>query len=144
MIMQYVKGNLFDHLEPNIIIPHVCNNKGGWGSGFVVPLGQKFPEAKTYYRQFIAEYDLGTNQYIQCGNVTVCNMIAQTLGGKRPLYYNKLAECMDNLAFYCRAQRIKKIFAPKFGSGLSGGNWDFVSELIIDCWSEFDVTIFYL
>jgi hypothetical protein len=38
------------------------------------------------------------------------------------------------------------IICPKFGSGLAGGKWDFIEELIIDCWCKqsIDVTVCYL
>jgi len=35
-----------------------------------------------------------------------------------------------------------QIHAPKFGCGLAGGNWNFVSELIRDIWSNIPVFIY--
>ncbi len=54
MKINYVEGDLFaaiDGLE-NIIIPHCCNNKHGFGAGFVVPLGRKFPIVKKLYLEW--------------------------------------------------------------------------------------------
>ena len=34
------------------IIPHVCNDIGGWGKGFVLALSKKWPEPEEYYRKF--------------------------------------------------------------------------------------------
>jgi hypothetical protein len=35
-----------------------------------------------------------------------------------------------------------QIHAPKFGCGLAGGNWNFISELINDIWGKFFVTVY--
>jgi hypothetical protein len=35
-----------------------------------------------------------------------------------------------------------EIHAPKFGSGLAGGNWNFISDLIEDIWSKHTVYIY--
>ena len=43
--MQYKIGNLFDHefaFNERVMIPHIVNNIGKWGSGFVIPLGKTF------------------------------------------------------------------------------------------------------
>ena len=34
------------------IIAHVCNDVGGWGSGFVVPLGKTWPQTENRYRSW--------------------------------------------------------------------------------------------
>jgi hypothetical protein len=35
-----------------------------------------------------------------------------------------------------------EIHAPKFGSGLAGGNWNFISDLIEDIWGKYNVFIY--
>ena len=51
------KMDWFDNI-PNgeVIIPHICNNVGGWGAGFVVPLGRHYPDAKKSYKN-LKNYD---------------------------------------------------------------------------------------
>lgn len=62
-------------------------------------------------------------------------MIAQTLWTERPLYYNHLVCCMERVCdLITKRNDNTKICCPKFGSGLSGGNWEFVKLLIEDCW----------
>jgi hypothetical protein len=36
-----------------------------------------------------------------------------------------------------------QIHAPKFGSGLAGGNWAFIQELIKDIWNNYSVFIYH-
>lgn len=149
--INYIEGDLFGDAQKTsqdtkIIIPHVCNDKACWGSGFVVPLGKHFPEARESYLD--SEMTLGTVDFVQTKNpnIVVANMIAQTLGGYRPLYYNALAKCMDAVKAYMDAQKIETIIAPAFGSGLAGGDWNVIKELINDCWGEYDlgISIYYL
>ena len=156
--LKYVEGDLFEYVDKcdtPIIIPHVCNNQGVWGAGFVVPLGKKYPLAKTIYlrNHLLGQLDLGSVDFIEVSdNIMVANMIAQTLGGSRPLYYNDLAYCMDTIIGTKDDEfdkdtkgRFQKIVCPMFGSGLAGGDWNFIEKLIEDCWIRegWDVTVCY-
>jgi hypothetical protein len=160
------KGDLFDYVGKNpnkvIYIPHVVNSYGAWGAGFVLAVSKYYKDAESRYRK-VAEHKslkLGRTHYIPCKNhndlsvsyrnVIICNMCAQELGGKRPLYYNHLATCMDDVANFILSSEdktvINEIMCPKFGSALAGGNWEFIKELIHDCWVRRGLTVkvFYL
>lgn len=178
MQIQYKSGDLFEDL-PNVVgpedvqvvmIPHVCNNVGAWGAGFVVPLGKRFPDVEKAYHDWhnyntdISSYEverashtndgrfkLGNTQFVHVvkddfPKVSVANMIAQHMGGTRPLHYNALSRCMDDVATFSKSLNIEQIVCPMFGSGLAGGNWDFIEDLIVDCWlrKEMKVTVYYL
>jgi len=141
--LEYVKCDLFKYIKTinkPTIIAHVCNNRGKWGAGFVIPLEKNYPKAKEKYIKYYYCYGLGETQLVQVEkDIAVANMIAQTLGGKRPLYYNHLSSCMDRVAEIISADEI--IICPKFGSGLAGGNWNFIEELIQDCWIRRDIEV---
>lgn len=145
--MKYVEGDLFaDVVEetPNTIIAHICNNKKAWGKGFVVPLAEAYPASREAYMA-LRELELGYVQFVNVAeNVKVANMVAQTLGGSRPLFYNHLARCMDRVADECKGGW--RIACPMFGSGLASGNWLFIEQLIEDCWERrgVEVTVYYL
>jgi hypothetical protein len=157
-----IQGDLFSAIaqmpDKNIIIPHVTNDQGGWGSGFVLPLAKNFPLAEHAYRTQ-PYYMMGEVDFvpIRDGEVItryVVNMCAQTLGGRntgeRDLKYQKLAECMERVATFWKGLKAEgeswEIVCPKFGSGLAGGNWEFIKELIDDCWLKrgINVTVYYL
>ncbi len=97
-----------------------------------------------------ATQTLGKTQTVQLEpHLFLVHMCAQTLGGIRPLYYNHLASCMNavtEVVEWIENTHPVRICAPAFGSGLAGGNWMFIKELIKDCWlsKDFDVTIYYL
>lgn len=165
MIKFEKQGDLFADLEkaksPWIIIPHVCNNIGGWGRGFVLAVEKHFPHAKELYLSK-TEYVLGTGQI--CESIPtanriywVYNMIAQNgvcgENNKRPLHYGYLANCMSHLVTEIHYARNKLahyptskpiIVCPRFGSDLAGGNFDVIREMIDVIWSDFDTYIYYL
>lgn len=53
MKIEYIVGDATAPVTPmnadNLIIAHCCNDVGAWGSGFVVPLGNKYPNVKYLY-----------------------------------------------------------------------------------------------
>jgi hypothetical protein len=130
--LEYKVGNLFE-LMPTTgpktkVIAHVCNDIGGWGSGFVIPLARQYPEAEKQYRDWWHQsfsqnqtFELGNlglvsvqapdfeNEKTVNGHIYVANMIAQqgtiatpargrTHVDLTPLRYWALACCMKKLA----------------------------------------------
>lgn len=146
----YRKGDLFEGIKSfknKIVIPHVVNIRNKMGSGFVIPLAKHFPEAKASYHSFCARFDepadlFGRVDLAECSEtIKVANMFAQDLGGNRPLQYNYLSQCMEFVAhrtYFSEAT----IVAPKFGAGLAGGNWNFIHDLIYDCWIRRGIPVF--
>lgn len=177
----YVEGDLFDGTtgDETIFIVHVCNDQGRFGAGFVLPLAKAYPVAKQSYLAwagmeqkpiefpncavFTPQFELGQVQLVKVQEegptIYVANMVAQTLGGKRPVFYNHMARCMDTVAWAVQGKSVAgtsnplfvhepqgRIICPLFGSALAGGDWAFVEKLIMDCWVRqgIDVTAFYL
>lgn len=162
MKINYINGDLFDNIpETPTIIAHVCNDKSGFSAGFVNPLSSRYPVARLAYMSMFNKADMpegvihqptfphmGNVQLVKLEeNLFLANMIAQTLGGDRPLYYNHLSLCMDKVKDMCSYRHQEfSVIAPMFGSALAGGNWLFIEELIKDCWLRegIDVTVCYL
>jgi len=155
-MIKYVIGDLFDHIPQNkqIIICHITNNIGAWGSGFVVPLGQCFPEARRQYLLFPQQ--LGETQFVKCGNVIVANMCAQSgimshstgdreYVNEKPIRYAALANCLIQVKDYAmkKCDLDVEIYAPAFGSDRAGGDWYIISELLNEI-INYNVTIFSL
>lgn len=163
----YVEGDLFANLKgcmetTLVMLPHVCNDRGAWGKGFVVPLGEAFPESRKAYIDWHrgvthpshiqrGQFGLGKTQFVNARDyprLIVCNMVAQTgTGGKRPLRYNALVNCMDEVAEMAKTfGSHAAIHCPLFGSDLAGGDWNFIERLIEDCWLRpgIPVTVHYL
>jgi len=155
-MIKYITGDLFKLLpydEPqNKFIPHICNDIGLWGKGFVVPLARKWPQTKKDYLQWYKEdvlSELGDIQPIKTEkNIYVMNMIAQhetILTHPKPIRYAALVKCMEKVVM-CGKPDATEIHAPMFGSALSGGNWTFIEELIEEIWvnNGIPVTVYQL
>ena len=148
--VQYKVGDLFDFCESkgeaNAIL-HVNNDKGGWGSGFVVPLGHHYPGSERQYRKWSQSmhdpsykgpaFRLGNMLPVTCpardpnaSPVVVCNMVAQAGFGtkRRPraLRYDALASCLQQVVRMIRKHAnglSVNIHCPALGAGLAGGDW---------------------
>lgn len=141
----------------SVIIPHVCNNINLFSAGFAAHVAQRFPVAKDNFHLLGKTAKLGQVQHILVyqnkkydHNIYVSNMIAQngvySDKNKRPLNYAALCYCMNDVKNFAlklkqNTESTIQIHAPKFGSGLAGGNWDFICDLIEDIWSNIDVYI---
>lgn len=146
-----------------VFIPHVCNNIDLFGAGFAESITNKYPEVKENYhmlgKNFLRQ-NLGHSQIIKIKednkykhSLYVVNMIAQngirSSSNNRPLNYAALVKSMVQLSQfihintgYSKQTETVEIHAPKFGSGLAGGNWNFISDLINDIWGKYTVYIY--
>ena len=122
----------------NKLVAHVCNNKGGWGAGFILALSAKWTQPEEEYRRAFQSgqfHSLGDIQVCNTDDpeITVVNMIAQN--GFRseensvPLSYEALNICMKKLS--CFADSVKaSIHMPRIGCGLAGGDREKVEAII--------------
>lgn len=141
-----------------VIIPHVCNNVNAFGAGFADAVARKFPIVKENFH-LLRQPTIGQNQNISVINnkeygheLIVVNMICQNglIGPKnyRPLNYGALSVCMYGVKNLVRSMNRQsdtnpvEIHAPKFGSGLAGGDWNFIEQLIHDIWLDSPVYIY--
>lgn len=153
-MITYKVGDLFENINSvknKIIIPHIVNNNKKWGSGFVVPLGNKWPIAKETYLN-APDLFLGETQFVKVSDsdntIWVANMIAQNglIGpmNPKPIKYSALIKCMQKVADTVVKNNYTEIYAPMFGSQRAGGNWELIEELINEIWKDIPVTIFKL
>lgn len=160
-----LNNNLFDitskiiasNDEICIIVPHVCNNVNAFGSGFAEMVSRVYPSVKANFH-VNGPQKLGHTQFITAdvkknNKIIIANMIAQNgllnPKNKRPLHYPSLVKCMYDVGSYAKKIATEtdlkvQIHAPKFGSGLAGGNWLFISDLIDDIWNNQEVFVYYL
>lgn len=142
-----------------VIVPHVCNNINGFGAGFAGQIAQYFPDVKENFHMLGNKPKLGKTQFVVSQtnstykhSIVFANMIAQngiiSKNNPRPINYAALVYCMMEIKSYMKIfeknnDNLKiEIHAPKFGSGLAGGNWNFISNLIDDIWGDSTVFIY--
>jgi hypothetical protein len=152
-----------DNMGATVFIPHVCNNIDLFDAGFAGQIAHLYPEIKANYHMLGKSFlknNLGHSQIIKVyeqpkykHKLYFVNMIAQNgiknLNNPRPLNYAALVRSMIQLSQYIHSNTgfLKKnenieIHAPKFGSGLAGGNWSFISDVIEDIWGKYNVFIY--
>ena len=173
MKINYLTGDMFELVKLNagVVIPHVCNDIGAWGAGFVMalskhwPVDQKEQSPECMYREWFAAepdsnegavlhssglppFELGQVQHVVTPTgATVVNMIGQrgtvSEDNPRPVKYAALVDCMRKVA---ESSQGCEIHAPKFGAGLAGGDWHVIEALIEELWCEpgIPVTVYSL
>jgi hypothetical protein len=140
-------------------VPHVCNDIGGYGSGFVAALNKRWNAPKDNYKLWHSKkfytlkdnskvnFELGQVQFVGVEPRTViCNMIAQHLMGSDEnggpcIRYLALAQAMNRVKNIMQKVGFGEIHAPQFGAGLAGGRWDFIEALIIEIWCNNDIPV---
>jgi O-acetyl-ADP-ribose deacetylase (regulator of RNase III) len=159
MNIKYVIGDATRPIgEGEKLILHIVNDKNKWGAGFVLSLSKRWDAPEKVYRAE-KNYVLGNVQIVQVeDDITVINMIAQH--GLRsvniysnpidmnistsipPIRYDALKTCLEKVNKYA-IQTGATIHAPRFGAGLSGGNWNIIEQIIKETLTV-DVTIYDL
>jgi O-acetyl-ADP-ribose deacetylase (regulator of RNase III) len=139
-MVTYVKG---DATKPQgdgrKIIAHVCNDKGGWGAGFVLALNRLSYKPQKLYREWYArkrDYFLplgGTQTVYLNDELYVFNMVAQhgTVSklNPQPLSYEALEIALERLAELA-IELGASVHMPRIGAGLAGGDWNVIESII--------------
>ncbi len=139
-MIKFVKGDATKPVgDADIkVITHICNDRGGWGAGFVLALSNRYPKAEEEYRAS-DKYELGSIQLVNVDtNIFVCNMIAQKgyigADNPHPIQYDALATCLKKL--FILLADTTTLHMPRIGCGLAGGKWEKVEEVINKAHSE--------
>lgn len=148
--LNFIKG---DATSPQAagpkLIAHICNDKGGWGKGFVVAISKRWPEPEAAYREWHknrveTDFGLGAVQFVQVrADIWVANMIGQhgmAGGATPPIRYEAVEQCLEKVAE--KAVELKaSVHMPRIGCGLAGGKWEKIEPIIVATLSERDVEV---
>lgn len=137
-----------------VILAHGENNIGLHGAGFAKFLTKEYPEnGKKFENDCRKGYvKLGDVSWYQKDNLTIANCITQNGIRNRnnpvPFSYKAFRESMEKLKDKALTEEIRKIYMPKIGSGLAGGDWNRIYEIIEDVFlpvkEDIEVHIGYL
>lgn len=134
----------FIQTERNEVLAHVVNDCGGWGRGFVRAVSNRWPQAETDYRRWarFGRHGMEAGPPFQLGEILIsklqCNLrIAHLLAQRgyrrpdnpRPISYEALVQCLRKLADFAASQE-SRIHMPRIGTGLGGGEWVQIREII--------------
>lgn len=128
------------------LITHICNDRGGWGSGFVLALNRHSLTPRQAYRRWYMNgsdgsipFALGEAQIVNyTDGVWVANMIAQHGIRHDPndppaVRYDALRSTLTKVADYAhRGISVPSVHMPRIGCGLGGGSWDEIEPIIND------------
>ncbi len=142
MEIKYLKGDATRPIgDGKKILPHVCNDLGGWGSGYVLALSAKWKQPEEAYRSE-KSYVLGSTTIVEVEpNICVANMIAQHGIAKRlnnfdgiinavpPIRYDALRECLIAVN-HVAVRTGASLHMPRIGAGLAGGDWEIIEKII--------------
>ena len=140
---QYLIGSAtaVDGTVPTVVA-HIVNDIGKWGSGFVVPVGRRWPKAELQYRKW-ANGSLGTPLRIGLvqivsvePNIWVANMCAQHKTRKAfdtksppPIRYGALESTLAKVASFA-IEHGATVSMPRIGADRAGGSWKKIEALI--------------
>lgn len=125
------------------IIPQVCNNIGKYGAGYSGAISSRWPIVENNYLEWAnkkeelfntsGEFILGENQYVNCGDALIVNMIAQS--GVRSKYRPVVIQYPSFMACMFKISQLKfnlpvKYYIARIGSGLAGGKWEDIKYYI--------------
>lgn len=148
----YITGDATSPHGPGLrVIAHCANNRGKWGSGFVLALSKKWPEPEIAYRN-AHSYSLGSVQVVKVTeDIRVANLIGQD--GIRakgqsipPVRYEALRKGFLTLAEAMSQKSVASldpsIHMPRIASKLAGGDWALVEPLIAATFGKRGIEVF--
>jgi O-acetyl-ADP-ribose deacetylase (regulator of RNase III) len=152
MPIVHVRGDATHPVGPGpYLLPHVCNDAGGWGRGYVLALSRRWAAPEIDYRRWYdgdvpEPFVLGQVRFVPTdAHLVVANIIAQhgyaSPTNPCPLDYRALAEGLQSIDRWLDANP-STVHMPKIGSGLAGGDWPRVEQLVVEHLGRWSVTVY--
>jgi O-acetyl-ADP-ribose deacetylase (regulator of RNase III) len=149
--IQYVAGDAtVPQAKGPKIVAHVCNDRGGWGKGFVLALSAKWQEPEKEYRLWFRQrsgndFGLGAVQVVAVREgMWVANMVGQhgtkTGSAGAPIRYGAVDRCLERLAEHALELKAS-VHMPRIGCGLAGGKWERIEPLVLARLCERDIAV---
>lgn len=155
-MVKVVKGNLLDAAEP--IIAHQVNCQKKMNSGVAKAIREKYPEVFEEYLE--TEPQLGNVGFVIVANdnntkvsVAIANMYAQDMygyDGQQYTNYDAFRQCCRKIVEQCRFNEeflnIKRCVAMpyKIASDRGGADWDKIMDILLEEFTDVDLTLYKL
>lgn len=147
-MIRVVKGNLLDATEA--IIAHQVNCQKKMNSGVAKAIREKYPVVFEQYLQ--TEPLLGAVDYISVDGRYVANMYAQDMygyDGQQYTDYEAFRQCCKSIVNECRlSKHMKKEFNVampyKIASDRGGADWDKIMDILLEEFTDVDLTLYKL
>ena len=144
-MITYFDGDLFR--TDSKIIGHGCNAQGVMGSGVAKTMREKYP---LNYEHYVHEHirrplELGQVLFFEEKGKIIVNMITQDhygRDGSRYVSYDAIEAIFRTLNRTFSVFGESRIAIPMIGSGLGGGDWDHIADLINQETPDIDVSVY--
>lgn len=135
------------------LIIHQANAQGVMRSGVAKAIVEKWPQV---YRDYLDFCDNVRHPQNRLGDVVfsqikpellIASAIAQLYygkDGKKYTSYDALDSCLSHIAVVAYEGAIDDIHFPMIGSGLGGGNWDVIQEIIKHRLKDFNLHLWVM
>lgn len=157
-MLNYLEGDATDPVgDGNKIIVHCCNDIGAMGSGFVIPLAQRYPTAKARYLKAFEDgtpqlgdviWAIGSGRVFDNNEVWIANLIGQhgvkgrTSDGQVPIRYDAVNVGFREIAQVIAEDYTASIHMPRMGAGLAGGDWRVIEALIKSNFTDAGIDVY--
>ena len=148
MILQYVNADLlnsFQHYDLDGIV-HGCNCFHTMGAGIAGAIAKEFPVALEADKKktICGDWDkIGTYSIADTAYGKIINAYTQYTPGRAPK--TNLYSAIEKVFTKLNSDFSGKILGiPKIGSGIAGGNWDEIVEIINNVTPDLKLIIFYI
>lgn len=147
MKIHYHVGSALEPVEKPAIIAHICNDIGGWGSGFVIAINNKWTAPMAAYISK-SHFTLGQVDIIPVEDgICVANIIGQhgLIGPKNtsPVRYDAITTGLRFIANICRHSHTS-LHIPRIGCARGGGTWDRIVQCLRESCQGIDVHVYDL
>lgn len=151
-MVSIVKGNLLDAKEE--IIAHQVNCQKKMNSGVAKAIREKYPIVFEKYEEIKPK--LGMVDFIYVGEKTgkqfITNMYAQDrygYDGKQYTDYEAFRECCVQIVKECRLskhmkQELNVAMPYKIGSDRGGADWDKIMDILLEEFTDINLTLYKL
>lgn len=156
----YKTGNIFDADSPVII--HGCNAQGDYNAGFAEQVRKRLPFAYTVYRQAYLERGLQLGEVIWALDIAVGRIVGNGItqayygsDGRRYIDYAAIRRVFrevdrvvslsqDHSLEIAKFGAITEVNMPAIGSGLGGGEWTTIADIITEESQHFTPIVYVL
>jgi O-acetyl-ADP-ribose deacetylase (regulator of RNase III) len=118
------------------------------GGGFALAVKRRWPSAQKEFTSIVTS----NKRSLRLGNVVICeigegltlvSIVAQHGYGPSPfprIRYGALKDSLDQVAQLAR-ERGASVHMPRLGTGLAGGSWPVVEEIVNDTLIQFGISV---
>lgn len=135
-MIHYARGDLIKSVKTGTIL-HQVNAYGVMGAGFARQLRETYPDVFKTYSNYCADFAIDPGRLLgdclvtKTGNLTVINAFGQIgTGGRKATSYDALDRIFHNI-YSNDDPHTDHIHMPAIGSGLGGGNWKVIEQIIL-------------